>query len=158
RNFGTMYSRFLSLRNINIFLGIVLIISGVFKLYDSAIALQGHDVATFLMFALGAAELLAGLWLLMGLYAEQTRPWLVATFAGFSAASFYQAVTGQCSCGCFGSLVVSPWHVLVFDLAVVAVLVRWQPSLDWNGQFSDNPVRSLGLALTALVIGIVAGG
>jgi hypothetical protein len=146
----------LALRRLTVIIGVILALGGALKLYDSATAFQADDGATFLMLVFGEVELLGGLWLLSGWYTEQTRPWVAAAFAGLAAASVYQIVIGEGSCGYWGSLAVSPWIALVFDLVVIAGLLVVPPPVDWNVRLSENPVRNLGLALTALAIGNLA--
>jgi hypothetical protein len=69
-------------------------------------------------------ELFLGLWLLSG----QHRPgaWLVAvgTFGLFALANAWAGWVGHASCGCLGSVPLSPWWAFAFDAGVLALLFR----------------------------------
>lgn len=53
--------------------------------------------------------------------------WLVAvvTFSIFVMLNLYGILVGQASCGCFGSIAVSPWNALVLDVLALALLAAW---------------------------------
>jgi hypothetical protein len=72
-------------------------------------------------------EILLGLWLLSGLAPRASRLAALGFFVLMSGVSFYLAVTGQRSCGCFGRIAVSPWLTLGLDIAAVGLLARWKP-------------------------------
>jgi hypothetical protein len=137
------------LRSVHAALGSVLVAAGVLKLA----ATPGVFTAV-----VATAEVLGGLWLVVGLHPEQTRPWTVAAFVGLWAASAYQVLAGRCSCGCLGALTVSPWLALAFDLAAVVVLLRCDPEGDRTPIVPwEAPRRALGLGLIALLVGLAGG-
>jgi len=85
-------------------------------------------------------ELALGIWLLSGLFKKAT--WLVTLlcFSLFSAITFYKALTGAESCGCFGSVHVNPWITL------------------FANDLSNRPLSCCGhLAMMNLVMKISAG-
>jgi Helicase conserved C-terminal domain len=67
-------------------------------------------------------EILLGLSLLL-----QIRPWHIRrvalwTFSIFACVSAYHVLANDASCGCFGTLAVSPWISLAIDVAIFAML------------------------------------
>ena len=74
-------------------------------------------------------ELFLGTWLLSGLFKKAA--WLVTTmcFVMFSVVTLYKGVTGAESCGCFGSVHVSPWiTLLAIDLPAGAAMAMFRPT------------------------------
>ena len=142
------------LRLVHRFLGVVLIAAGAVKLYDFATETKDESAVSMVFMTFAEAELLGGLWLVAGLDPLKAHPWAVAAFGGFGAISLVQVLAGKCSCGCFGSLTVSPWFALVFDLAAIAALLMCHPFIDVEAMSSDNPGRLIGLALVPLIIAI----
>jgi hypothetical protein len=55
--------------------------------------------------------------------------WLatVGCFSVFTLVSFYEAILGEKSCGCFGNVTVNPWGTTIFDISVVSVLICFRP-------------------------------
>jgi hypothetical protein len=70
-----------------------------------------------------ALELGVGLLLLSGLYWRYLRWFAVTLFAGFAGYSFYKAINGATSCGCFGPIEVHPWWTFTLDSVVVGGLL-----------------------------------
>ncbi|GHT23043.1 hypothetical protein FACS189419_06450 [Planctomycetales bacterium] len=60
-----------------------------------------------------------GIWLLFGLLPKLT--WLATTalFLLFALVSFYKAISGETSCGCFGNVTVNSWFTMTFDIFIV---------------------------------------
>ncbi len=150
---ATKFHQVRTLRYLQAFLGLVLIVAGILKFSDFATADQDEDSAALLFMLLAEVELLGGLWLVWGANVEQARPWAIAIFAGLWAASLYQILDGRCSCGCFGSLVVNPWFTLIFDLAAVILLLKWRPESD-EAVIPFGSYEVLGLPLLALLFAI----
>jgi uncharacterized membrane protein YphA (DoxX/SURF4 family) len=75
-------------------------------------------------------ELLFGIWLLLDLLPKWT--WLATAtlFLLFALVSFYKALSGETSCGCFGIIEVNPWLTAVFDLIIVGLLSVFRPLKD----------------------------
>ena len=141
------------LRRIYMVLGLALAAAGAATLYESFSAVQEDDLAMVSQLLLSEAELIGGLWLLVGARAEPAHPWVTAAFVGFWATSACHVLSGRCSCGCFGSLSINPWYVLAFDLAVVVLLLRLRP-VDRSSEDRSIPTSRLGaLLLTAALLG-----
>lgn len=135
----------------------MLTVAGTLNLYNFAFAVQEDDLATLSLALLLEVEILAGLWLLCGIHPEETRPWVVAAFTGLGVSSFYHGLTGRCHCGCFGTMVVNPWYVLVFDAIAVATLLKWQSPRGRDAIYLA-PLTLVGLTLTGLLVGIAGIG
>jgi hypothetical protein len=134
-------------------LGLVLVAAGALKLYDLAFEARDESTPTLLL-VLAEAELLGGLWMAGWFDPHRTRWWGAAAFAGLALASLSQGLAGKCSCGCFGSLSISPWITLVFDLAAVAALLGSRPAGASEETFLIAPAHWIGLGAIALLIAI----
>jgi hypothetical protein len=121
-------------------LGLVLVVAGALKLYELAFEAQDESTPTTLLMVFAKAEILGGLWIVVGADPIQTRRWALAAFVGLALASLLQALAGKCSCGCFGTLSVNPWLVLVFDLTGVGSLLGSRPRGDPDALFPPHPV------------------
>lgn len=139
-------------------LGSVLIVAGALKLYDLAFEAQDESSPTLLLMVFAEFEYLGGLWMLCGFVPEQARRWSAAAFAGLALASLFQALAGKCSCGCFGSLSISPWFAFIFDLLAVAALLGSRPPAGSEATSFASPMPLLGMAVLALVVGIGGWG
>jgi len=67
-------------------------------------------------------ELFLGIWLIIGILPRLS--WLVTVgcFSVFALVSFYRALSGEVSCGCFGAVTVNPWITAVFNVGVIGCL------------------------------------
>lgn len=74
------------------FLGAILFVGGLLKLYVFAVTGQEDDFATIFFAALSELEVFAGIWLMSGCRSEDTRPWVVVILQGLG----FQFVS--CSC------------------------------------------------------------
>jgi hypothetical protein len=137
-------------------LGFVLATAGVLKISASALSTGLTDEPALFLAVVSTLEIGFGLWLIGGFEPDRTRPWAVAVFVGLWAASAWQALSGRCTCGCFGDVQVSPWLVLLFDLAAVTLLLRLEPSgKDAPLFFQSSPPLALALAtVTLLAFGV----
>jgi hypothetical protein len=72
-------------------------------------------------------ELVLGVWLLSGFWRKVA--WWITTgcFAGFIGVTFYKGITGQSSCGCFGTVRVNPWITLGMDVGILIALLVFRP-------------------------------
>jgi hypothetical protein len=105
--------------------------AAMFKLLDLAgdRILPGDGRGTAALWdGVAVPELLLGLWLSSGFRPVLAHRLAVGCFVAFSCFSLIQAVRGAESCGCFGPVRVSPWHILFFDLAAVALLWVLKPA------------------------------
>lgn len=135
-------------------LGLVLVAAGALKLYELAFEARDESTPTLLLLVLAEAELLGGLWMAAWFDPHRTRWWGAAAFAGLALASLSQGLIGKCSCGCFGSLAISPWFTLVFDLAAVAALLGSRPAGASEATYPIAPAHWIGLGAIALLIAI----
>jgi hypothetical protein len=158
KNRGLQIHDVRTLRYIHAFLGLILIVAGTLKLYAFASEYQQEDdLATMFLAVLAEMEMIGGAWLVWGNEPERARPWVAAVFTGLWLASLYQVLTGRCSCGCLGSVVISPWFVLIFDTIALAVLLKWQPA-DGRDETSFGPLGIIGLALAVVCVGLAGIG
>jgi len=127
-------------------LGLLLLTSAVLKGYELITEpLANTDLwsnRNFLIFTV-EFELVMAIWLISGVFKRIA--WLVVTacFVLFCFVTFYKAVSGYGSCGCFGKVQVNPWITLVaIDLPAVVVLAVFRPK-DLNLRSFANPVELL---------------
>jgi hypothetical protein len=147
--------RIRTLHAIHAVLGLFLIAGGILKIAAAGIGTPGVGISAFMSVVFSIAEVLGGLWMVGGYDPERTRPWVVAAFVGLWATSAFQAVTGKCSCGCFGNLPVNPWLVTLFDLAAVVVLLKWDSAGKGNTDLLGSPRRILDLSAVACAMIVV---
>ena len=102
-------------------------------------------------------ELVLGLWLLGGMHRRLL--WLVSTvcFALFALVSLYKALAGQASCGCFGTVHVSPWYTLALDVAATGALILFRPDLRLRGRVRLYWLRLAAVVVLALAAGVPTG-
>lgn len=105
----------------------------------TAAGLKTHQLATepvvgsglldsrWFLIAVVEFELFFAFWLLSGVFSFATWRVTVALFAVFSLVSLYKAVSGEASCGCFGTAEVNPWFTFVLDVLIVGCLLCWRP-------------------------------
>jgi hypothetical protein len=115
---------------VRIVLGVLLLAAAGLKLYGlsvSAVPRVGWFAQPWVQLAAVEWELVLGLWLVSGAYPVGS--WLAAlgTFLGFAGVSGYLGWVGVASCGCFGTIHASPWHVFAVDLAALLALVLCPP-------------------------------
>jgi thiol-disulfide isomerase/thioredoxin len=112
-------------------LGILLLVAAVLK---------GHELLTvpvantdlwswrpFLIFQV-ECELALGIWLVSGLLKRLAWLGALGCFSLFCCVTLYKGLTGAASCGCFGTIHVSPWITLfAIDLPALASLGLFRP-------------------------------
>jgi hypothetical protein len=99
-------------------------------------------------------ELLFALWLCFGQLPKLTRLASITLFSIFAAVSFYKAVSGESSCGCFGNVSINPWYTMTLDLGIVLVLVLCRPEEQRAFSFRKIIIAGsvwLGIALPLLL-------
>jgi hypothetical protein len=108
--------------------------------FDPLIILFEFSLGTGLVFV----RRRGGLWLIA-----------VATFLTFAIYNVDSIRIGQASCGCFGSVPLSPWTALAMDVAVLVLLAVWgvlyRDTLSIREGIPDVVAFSGGMALTALI-------
>lgn len=105
--------------------GILLVCAALLKaveLLGAPTAMMVNPLGRFFMPTQIGVELGLGLFVLSGLYWSKLRPLLIALFIFFASYSFYLAINGATSCGCFGPLRIHPWWTFFIDAAVVVGL------------------------------------
>ncbi|MHC5542585.1 MFS transporter [Singulisphaera rosea] len=137
-------------------LGLVLMAAGALKLFQLTFESQDESPSTLFLLIFSEAEILGGLWMLIGLEPERTRIWALAVFLGFAASSLIQALGGKCTCGCFGPLSPNPWLVLLFDVAAILALSFARMCPKTGNERSLSPLHFLGLGILALMVAAVA--
>jgi uncharacterized membrane protein YphA (DoxX/SURF4 family) len=105
-------------------------------------------------------ELLFGIWLIFGLLPKLTWLATVGCFSVFTLVTLYKALSGEESCGCFGTVTVDPQITLVFDLTVLGMLLwlrpselstRWQDMADGWQVPRNRKMASIALGLWVLM-------
>lgn len=107
-------------------------------------------------------ELFFGIWLFFGMLPRLT--WLasIGCFSVFASVSFYKAISGEASCGCFGTALINPWITMVLNLVVIGLLLHFRPKNDLSGlsYLFENPLRrelTLFLGISIIIGGAVYG-
>lgn len=142
---------------IRILLGTVLLTAGVLKgheLTTSPVVESNLITSRLLLVGLVGFEVLFGLWLLVGLHPRLTRRVALACFSGFACIALYKALSGETTCGCFGGATISPWYILMFDLAAVVGLLRWRPTDPQLPTIRSSPFRVAVFLMIGLWVGI----
>lgn len=134
----------------------------------AAATLKGYELATapviesslfnsrWFLILVVETELVLGLWLLSGLFAQVL--WWIATigFSAFASFTLYQALGGAESCGCFGKIQINPWYTFTIDVVAVGALMAFPPKAgQLIRQFSGR--RLALVASLALFIGVPGG-
>jgi hypothetical protein len=94
-------------------------------------------------------ELLFALWLCFGQLPKLTRLVSILLFSIFAAVSFYKAISGETSCGCFGNVSINPWYTMTFDLVIVGLLTFCREPFSNGFQLSGTDRKKLIAALFA---------
>ena len=147
---------------VRVLLGAILLTAAVLKtiqLSTEPTPELGLTTSRWFLILVVEFEILLGLCLIRGVAKPQV--WLVtlACFSVFACATFYKALSGEASCGCFGSVEVNPWYTLVLDVSAVVALVRWRPDLSnllWKVERPSFASQGAMLLSTWCVIGAIA--
>ncbi|MDR1964229.1 MAG: hypothetical protein LBQ50_10655 [Planctomycetaceae bacterium] len=92
-------------------------------------------------------EILFGLILIAGIGHQWTWLLSILTFSIFTLISLMKGLSGEGSCGCFGSVTVNPWITTVFDTTIVVLLGIFREPLMFDFKLSGNEKRKLIVAL-----------
>jgi methylamine utilization protein MauE len=146
-----------ALGHVTILVGLVLLVAAVLKGYELAtepVPETSLFTARWFLTGLVEFELMLGLWLVSGLHARASRSAALLSFTAFGIITLYKGVSGEASCGCFGKVEASPWHVLGLDIAVVAALWFVTPAGLCVSTIRVHPFRFAGFLLIALLAAI----
>jgi hypothetical protein len=138
--------------------GFVLLTAAGLKLYGlnvSPFAQYGWLAAPRIQVVVVEWEIVLGVWLVSGRFPRGA--WLASlvTFVAFTGVSLYLAVIGRATCGCFGTVEVSPWYAAALDLAVTGALLVCGPFV-FRSPASSIPGVTAGGARVAVSSVIVA--
>jgi len=114
----------------------------------------------YFLMATVVGEILFALVLIAGIWLQWT--WLLSLlgFAAFTLVSLMKGLSGETSCGCFGTVSVNPWITATFDAAIVGLLVLFRERIDWTFPALDKKkvlavlvawLALAGLALSAML-------
>lgn len=107
----------------------------------------------YFLMAVVVGEILFALILIAGIW--QQWAWLLSLlgFLAFTLISMMKGLSGESSCGCFGTITVNPWITVGFDLLIVICLAVFRERLDWT-----FPPLDRKNVLAVLVAWLVLGG
>ncbi|MDR2441661.1 MAG: DoxX family protein [Planctomycetaceae bacterium] len=100
----------------------ILLIAAILKAYQLATTpLLGEGLLHARWFNIFVVEfeLFFGIWLIFGLLPRLTWIASIGLFSIFSIVSFYKVISGETSCGCFGSVTVNPWITMTFNFVTL---------------------------------------
>jgi hypothetical protein len=142
---------------------------GLGLLLLAAAGLKTHQLATqptldtsflasrsFLIFWI-QVEIILGLWLCSGLALRLGYVAAIACFTLFSIVTFWKAVRGDTTCGCFGVIEVNPWYTLILDLSALASAIVFRPNLRTAATIPQPRLRLAVTGALVMAIGIPAG-
>ncbi len=135
-------------------LGLVLLAAALMKARQWAVdpySPSGVPHIPILRVAAVNAELALAFWLLSGVSPHSARAAAVACFTVFGAVATQDALAGESSCGCFGSLRVHPWLTAGFDLVAIACLAGVAPRRHRATHFQVGLVLAV-LCTTSLAV------
>jgi len=86
----------------------------------------------YFLMAVVIVEILFALVLIADLWRSWT--WLLSLlgFSAFTLVSLMKGLSGESSCGCFGTITVNPWITTGFDVVMVGLLLVFRERLDWT--------------------------
>ena len=95
-------------------------------------------------------EIFFALLLMSGIGRQWT--WLLSLlgFMTFTLVSVMKGLSGEASCGCFGTITVNPWYTATFDAAIVGLLIMFRERIDWT-----LPALDRKKVLVTLVVGLI---
>jgi len=149
-----------SFRALQVCIGLLLLTAAGLKTHQLATEpVLGSSIldSRWFLIAVVEFELFFGLWLLSGLIPTATWRVTVALFAVFSLVSLYKAVSGEASCGCFGTAEVNPWFTFVLDVLIVGCLLCWRPRQRGAGR-GVYAGRGLRVRLASVLVAWLCAG
>jgi hypothetical protein len=142
--------------------GLLLVVAAVLKaaelINEPAVTLANPLGRFFVPIQVGL-ELGLGLFVLSGLYWAKLRWLLPVLFTAFAGYSFYMALDGADSCGCFGPLRVHPWWLFFLDMAIVGglalSLIREGIKLRTSSELSEGQTEVFFAGQRSVVITVL---
>ena len=141
-------------------LALILLVAAVLKAHQLATEpVANKDIFSYRwsLIAMVEFELVLGIWLLSGLYKRLVWVLVTACLSLFSCVTFYKALSGEASCGCFGTVEVNPWYTLILDVSAVVALLIFRPNLHKRQLTQHYWPRLATMFAITLAIGIPAG-
>lgn len=132
--------------------GVLLLVAACLKTSDPLLFLNTADDGKGMWWfncMVMQGEVILGCWFLSGQWTTAARRTAVACFTIFAVVNIYHILTKHTSCGCFGSLRVSPIVSLGIDLLMVAGLIlgRTSPGVPLKWQFLGHHLPALGVII-----------
>lgn len=150
---------------IRFFVAAVLLLAAAFKAYQIATAplppaVRGSIFTPllelfndrYLLMAVVVGEILFALLLIAGLWRQWTWVLSLLCFSAFTLVSLMKGLSGETSCGCFGTLRINPWITTVFDLIIVFSLVGFRERGSFRITFSDSNRKKLIAVLLGWIV------
>ncbi|HEY7327150.1 MAG TPA: MauE/DoxX family redox-associated membrane protein [Gemmataceae bacterium] len=145
---------------IRIVLGILLLSAAGLKIYGWSVTTVppvGWFSAPGVQAAAIGWEILLGAWLLCGV--APFGLWLasIGTFTLLAGISGYLGWIGQATCGCFGTIKTSPWHVFAVDVSALGLLAVGHPRWEFAKTVREGGVwRSISpFAYFVVAVGVI---
>jgi hypothetical protein len=148
--------------------GLLLVGAAVLKtiqLFNEPTLAIVHPLGSAFLLIQISVEFAVGILALLGVGWQMLRWFVLFLFSGFAVYSFYLALKGEASCGCFGPVHVQPWWTFLIDAAVVLGLLiviyrdRKANSPAANSVEAGSPLFSLDqrkLIAAAMAISVLA--
>lgn len=130
--------------------GSVLVAAALLKTYQF-VAPPPSEEPLWITFLLVAVEVFCGLGLVTQWFPRSCRIASLVLFACFLAVALAKALSGAQSCACLGSVTLSPWLAVIFDVFALAALTGWQPTPTAPAPASNALRRIATLVLLAAV-------
>ena len=105
----------------------------------------------YFLMATVVGEILFALVLIAGIWLHWTWLFSLFGFMAFAIVSLIKGLSGEASCGCFGTVTVNPWITMVFDMVIMACLAVFRERLDWSFPPLDHK-KVLAVLLAWLVL------
>ncbi len=143
-----------------VLLGAILLVAATLKAYQLATeptAETGLMTSRWFLIGVVEFELLLGLCLVCGVFRDAVWFVTLGCFSVFGCVALYKALSGEVSCGCFGSVQVHPWYTFSLDSVAVVTLLRWRPEVrQFSGWIRETgPSWRLATVLTVwLLVGL----
>lgn len=107
----------------------------------------------YFLMAVVVGEIFFALVLIAGIWQHWT--WLLSLlcFLVFALVSMMKGLSGEVSCGCFGTITINPWITMSFDLVIVGCLLIFRGRFGWK-----SPPLERKKVLAVLVAWLVLAG